>query len=325
MIASTMKKVASLLFLLVVASCSPANVAGPLADSGVDASADGATSITAACTDRAYAYCTQLETCSTTAVTTRFGNVQTCKKYLEATCESSISAPSSAATPAQAEACATAEASWACDDIIHSQNVPPACLAPAGPLANGTPCTVGQQCQTEWCSRPLGSECGVCAPSPQAGDPCNGGACPSNLSCTAAICAAYAELGDPCSASSPCDSGLTCVGGVCQAGVTTVDSACDPAGPGCDMFSGLACNAQSSTCKTLVLVPPGQACGQVANQSDACIVGECLRGVCVGLGALGDPCDIVAGPGCASSLRCIVTSEGGTAGTCHITGAGSCP
>jgi hypothetical protein len=328
--ARTTTRLAHALFALSALSCSPANVGGPLADagpdSGLDASTDGGTSAEQACLDRAYAYCTQLQRCSTTAIVIRFGDVQTCKKYVEGECVGALTAPSSSGTVAQTEACAAAEPSWGCNDILYNQNIPPPCVQPAGPLANGSPCTVNQQCQTLWCARATGEACGACAVPPLSGDPCGGGSCPSPLVCSSAsICVAYVEMGNQCSPTSPCDSGLTCVGGICEAGVTTINSPCAAGGPGCDMFSGLACNAQSGSCKTLLLVGGGEACGEVENQPNTCIMGVCLRGACVSYAALGEACDVDTGPACAPILRCILTADGGTAGACQITGTGSCP
>jgi len=308
-------------------ACSPANVGGPITNSGADGATDAGTGAAQACKARAYAYCTQLETCSTTAIQYRYGNVQTCEKLLGGVCNLALAAPSTGASIAQVEACAAAEPSWACNDIIYAQNTPPACAQPSGPLANGTPCTVNQQCQSSWCGRTAGQACGACSPPPSAGAPCDDGACLSPLVCSSftLTCGAYVEAGGECDQANLCDSGLTCVAGVCQAGVTSANMPCVSAGPGCDIFSGLACNAESGTCKTLQLLEGGQACGTVANQPALCVMGSCPRGQCVSYGALGDACDLVAGPACAESLRCIVTSDGGTGGTCQISGSGSCP
>jgi hypothetical protein len=69
----------------------------------------------------------------------------------------------------------------------------------------------------------------------------------------------------------------------------------------------------------------------VNNQPAYCKAeGTCvsLNGVigsaCVGAAGLGAPCDLVKGPGCLFSVHCIVTSDGGTAGTCQAA-AQVCP
>jgi hypothetical protein len=102
-------------------------------------------------------------------------------------------------------------------------------------------------------------------------------------------------------------------------------AACDFAGAGCDYFSGLTCNAQSSTCVTAQVVGPGNACGIVASQAVYCIDGLCLRGACAGNAPLGDPCDINLGPQCVGAARCVVSGDGGTRGTCQLSGATACP
>ncbi len=326
--------IASVLVALTALSCSPANVGGPLVDAGADAAptpdtgTDASTNVTQACLDRAYAYCTQLETCSTTAIEYRFGNVQTCKKLIAGVCELANGAASTGATVAGTEACAAAESSWVCSDIIYTQNVPPACASVPGELASGAACTVNAQCQAMWCSRPAGQSCGVCAPPPKAGDPCDNGACLAPLTCssTTSTCVAYVEVGGQCgNGSSPCDSGLSCVAGICQAGATMVNAPCVPAGPGCDQFAGLSCNVQTQTCKTLALIPPGGACGVVADQPTLCAVGACIRGTCVPYGTTGEACEIASGLGCAENLHCIASSDSGTAGTCQLIGSGTCP
>jgi len=81
---------------------------------------------------------------------------------------------------------------------------------------------------------------------------------------------------------------------------------------------GLACNAATGTCQTLQVVPPGQACGTVADQRQDCLAGTCADGVCVANSPAGGPCDLAAGPACMSFGVCVVTSDGGT---CQLAGS----
>jgi hypothetical protein len=310
--------------LSIAVACSPATIAPPAGESGQDATKE--------CGDRAYAYCGRLENCSTTAFQIRFGDETTCRNTISALCRYANAAPSSGASPAHTEACAKNIAGWACDDILSGQNTPPEC-AQAGSLPNGATCAVDDQCQTAFCRRPFGGACGVCAPMPKVGDPCADAPCPPTLACVSRTmtCAAYANSGNQCSATQPCNAGLTCVGvtasapGVCEAGVKMSGEACSFTGAGCDLFSGLTCNAQKGTCAALKLVAPGGACGVVANQSANCIQGDCPHGMCVSKAGIGAPCDRVDGPSCVAGADCIVSSDGGTSGICQLRGATACP
>jgi hypothetical protein len=113
--------------------------------------------------------------------------------------------------------------------------------------------------------------------------------------------------------------------GTCEPPVTTMNAPCVFTGPGCDFYSGLACNVQTSTCQTAQLAAPGQACGTVGTQAVSCLGGMCLRGACVAYPLVGQPCDVASGPQCVPDARCIVATDGGTAGTCQLNGSTACP
>lgn len=322
---------AAVVALLATAACSPASVAppSPVVDAGHDTGvvADTGTPVDAAspdqaCKDYAYARCSRIQTCSTTQILIEFGSVATCEAYYRGSCDIGQSVPSSNTTPAHTIACTAAIANWACNDILFAENTPPACVIIAGSLANGAPCAVSGQCQSAWCARPYGSACGTCAAPPTNGAPCVTGAeCGAGLTCFNKACETHAALGSQCGATSPCDDGLTCVAGVCSAGVTTSGAPCSPTGAGCDEYAGLACNAQSGTCQTLLVVGNGQACGEVANQNQVCIAGNCARGSCVAGAALGASCALDGTGTCISFAECIATTDGGTTGTCQLPGA----
>jgi hypothetical protein len=313
-------------------SCSPANTGAP-PDSGVesgvlpDAGADSGDASSAAeqvCKQYAYARCTRIQTCSPTAILFDYDDVATCETYFTASCVLGQLSPSTGASPATVQACIADLPNWACSDLVFGENIPPGCSTPQGSLVNGTACSVNAQCQSAWCGRLAGSSCGTCGPLPQPGDPCAGeGSCGSGLTCLPArTCATHAEVGAACNATQPCDEGLTCTAGICQAGVATAGALCTIQGPGCDEYAGLACNGATGVCETLVVATAGEACGIVANQLQDCQAAVCTRGVCVGDAPLGGACDLVAGPSCTSFAVCVVTSDGGTGGTCQIPGTG---
>ena len=308
---------------LALGGCSPASIAAP--DAGTSASDGGpsAGSIEQACKNYAYARCMRLETCSATLIETEYGDIATCESLFAGQCVLAQRAPGSSSSLAQQQACMAALPDWACPDIIFAENVPPACAASPGSLADGAPCAANAQCQSTWCARAAGSSCGTCGPPPKAGDPCKlVSQCGSGLTCVAATgtCTPHAALGTSC-ASAPCDDGLACAAGICQATVATMNAPCSTA-VGCDSYAGLSCNGASGTCQTLTLAAPGQACGFVENQYQGCKAGACSRGSCVGDAPLGGACDLAAGPSCLSGSVCVVASDGGTAGTCQLAGTG---
>jgi hypothetical protein len=200
-----------------------------------------------------------------------------------------------------------------------------------GGLANGTSCVASAQCQSAFCRFTTGALCGTCQPSPVAGDSCATSNCSTTLTCepTTKTCESYSQIGAVCSDSQPCALGLTCTAGVtgssCQSGVITANTSCVYSGPGCDFSMGLACNIETGTCQMARLVAPGGACGGVDGQQAYCTAGTCVRGSCVAYAGVGQACDTVAGPSCLGSTRCVLTGDGGTAGTCVIDGAGACP
>jgi len=295
-----------------VLSCSPADVVSP--------------AIQEACRGYAYAYCTQLETCSPAAVQIRYQSTEVCESLLNATCQGAATAPSSGFTVADREACTSVIPSWPCPDFLYVQNPPPQCQATTGALADGASCADSQQCQSGYCGLPAGSACGTCGPVPQPGDSCASTQCPSGLACVGAppICAAYVEVGGACQTSAPCNAQLTCVAGKCVAALKTLGEACTYSGPGCDEYSGLSCNGVSTTCQTATIAQPGQACGTVGGQEAYCVTGGCVRGVCVGDVPVGGACE-VGGTPCVDDARCIVPAGEGTSGTCQINGTSVCP
>ena len=350
---------AHLLVASLVVACSPANVGGPsdagstaidsggVRDSGgvgdtessLEAGADGGISIAQACADSANARCNRIETCSPTAILARYADIGSCVSVLVQNCMNAAAAPSTGTTAASVEGCANAMGAWACNDLIVNKNPPSQCLNATGGLADGAACGFAQQCQTGFCSIVPGAPCGVCANAPKPGDTCASlTTCGQNLACAAAnVCEPYGASGDACdSAHFPCSAGLACVGatgttkGTCQASVTTLGAACVSNGAACDYWAGLACNSLNQVCAPVVLANPGEQCGYVNLQNTGCLDGLCtgivgaMPGTCVQYARLDGDCDLVSGPFCFTPARCIVTVDGGTAGTCQVPDATMC-
>jgi hypothetical protein len=305
-------------------SCSPADVAGT---SGVSSA------VLEACSDYSYAWCTKLSGCSSTFLQQRYGSATSCEAIEKASCVNALTAPQTGASVATRQACMAALPEWDCTDFIDTQNPPPACHTATGPLTPGEVCSVATQCQSGFCALPWGSACGTCAPVPPAGASCAETECPVGLVClgTPPTCILQGGMGDSCLTVSYCIDGLACVGadsatstpGTCQPSPATLGATCTFGGAGCDYTAGLACNAVSNTCVTLKLYQPGQACGEVMDQASACVGGTCPRGTCVASGVLGGACDI-DGTACISGTVCIVSTDGGTSGTCQPRGSAAC-
>jgi hypothetical protein len=316
--------VAPTLSLALALGCSPANVGG------------GGDEAAVACGNFAFQRCTHLDNCSGTALQLRYGDVPTCRSIYEAVCLAAVAAPSSGQTAASEADCAAQIPNWTCSDFIDNQNPPPACAQKTGGLANGAPCGLAAQCQTGFCGIAPGQACGVCAAAPKSGDPCGQiTTCGMTLVCAPATstCAAFAPEGASCAPGQPCISGFTCVGanaktgavGTCEPAVTSGGDTCSFTGAGCDLFDGLACNAVTSQCGIAQVVGEGLACGLVAGQTASCASsGQCVAGACVAGRPIGAPCDLAAGPPCLDLLRCVVTADGGTAGTCQGASAAGC-
>jgi hypothetical protein len=325
--------------------CSPASIAsappGAGGDAGVVATADGGDAgigVARACADSAFARCSLLESCSKAALAFRFGDLVTCQGLYRESCTNINTAPSSGQTAAGVEACVPdlegSNPKWSCGDYLFVQNPPPDCQQPSGALADGAACALPQQCKSGFCSVALGKMCGTCAPALQQGDSCAGlTTCPRTLSCDPVTqkCENYVSMGGACSPGLLCAAHLTCVGysaqtnapGTCQ--LAAMGGACSFEGAGCDMFAGLACNAQTQTCATASIGMPGSACGLVANQQAYCSTsGDCFEGACRAAAREGEPCDLASGPNCIALTQCIVEADGGTAGTCQVPSASNC-
>ncbi len=282
----------------------------------------------AACTDIANARCSRIASCSSTALTYWFPDMGTCQSVFVASCMGALAAPSTGATSAWVETCSQTIANasaWSCDDFLFNQNIPTACVVPAGTLASGAACAFDTQCQSSFCAIVPGAACGTCAAATQPGDSCaeltacatpqtGSEACePSNKQCVA-----FASLGQACGASQPCAAGLSCTGaGMCAPALATVKADCPTSGPGCDFFQDLTCNSQSG-CEPVPFVAAAQPCGYIQYENVSCEGGaQCIGGVCVAAAAVGQPCHLGSGPVCIAPSRCIL-------GTCQIDDATKC-
>ena len=318
---------AALFALVTFAACSPPNVSQ--------------SDPNAACADYAYARCTHLATdCSPAYMLYRYGSddpVSLCRTLITQSCINNLTGPGAGGTPSGIEACAQViPTKWSCSDFVELLNPPPECAQPVGSLPSGAACATDGECQTRFCAVPLGNACGTCQQAPQPGSSCAGiGTCgnESGMTCESGTCVPFVEQGSACGGGQgECDpgAGLACVAGTCQPAVTTANAACAST-PGCALVDGLVCNTELKTCQQAQFAGAGQPCGTVGYASIFCAgVATCLGasgntpGTCAALSPPGGPCDLSAGPDCLSPTRCIVTSDGGTSGTCQFLDGSSC-
>jgi hypothetical protein len=316
--------------------------AGGTVDAAPEAGGGGP-SIDKACSDSAYARCTHLQTCYAATVQLRYVDLATCEANEKAFCVGSVSAPSTGQTPAGVESCVAAIPNWDCGDYLFLTNPPPECDNAKGALTQGAACAFATQCQSGFCSIAPGAPCGTCAPAPQPGTPCGQlTTCGAGLTCngSSATCQLPAAAGAACAPGQSCVAGSACIGsssstgvsGTCKPAVEAAGSACSTVTVECDLFAGLTCNTATNACAPAVFVGAGQPCAFVPADSQAqyCSGGQhCPSAVdggqplCPSVSPSGGPCDLAAGPGCISPLRCIVSGSG-TRGTCGIADGTAC-
>jgi hypothetical protein len=103
--------------------------------------------------------------------------------------------------------------------------------------------------------------------------------------------------------------------------------------PECDHSLGFYCDGSPGKCAAITFAASnGEACGTLANASVVACPGSatCVvpagqtEGKCVADAADGGACDTLNGPSCARPARCVVTTQGGTAGTCRVLDGSVC-
>lgn len=326
------------------------------ADDGGALGDAAANEASAACTAYATALCQKGDSCTNGRWSAqRFVDEATCIKRESLGCAASLGASDSSSTPAFFRGCAGSVGAASCNDFFN-QVTAPACLVAAGPRAKGQACSLNAQCQSTWCHYNQGGSCGTCDDRPAAGAACvSDGDCGSRgLTCTKTnVCAGLGVAGGACDDARPCGYGTACIGqtktapGSCVASATTVGAACDPkrdTGVSCQGTLGLYC-APDATCQPEIVANAGQACGRLAvvdagappdggggksfNVATCAAGGACVpagnaSGTCSAPAADGSACDREIGPPCLAPARCVVTTDGGSAGTCVLPGTATC-
>jgi hypothetical protein len=295
-----------------------------------------------ACTRIAQDRCNQLQTCSASELSRRWGDISTCETRNKMSCVESLAAPKTAATPQTTDTCAGELVAETCDSFLSGVNPPADCLPRHGALAVGAACSFAAECSTGFCAVAASALCGACANPPQAGDSCATQGCGPDMICVAAtqLCQVPVLANGACSNALPCIAGLACVGatasamGSCMREATTAAATCDArrlTGPDCDTAAGLTCDRTTNQCVAQPSANAGQPCGVLQGVDTRCSGGAtCLHptgsptGTCIAPASDGAACDTAAGPGCLFPARCVPTTASGTAGTCQLPGSVTC-
>ena len=310
-----------------------ANVVGPRG------AGDGGLSVARACADGAFARCSRLQTCSTSAVQFRFGDLHTCEAlYPERVPRHQRGAVERSDGRDGRGVRDRASAKWSCDDYLFDQNPPPDCQRPRpGRSRTARRAACGQQCQSAFCSiaparcagraRPRRSRATRARTWPIA-------ALRSTASPASLKCEGYVQMGGPCTPGLPCAAGLACVGynalsnasGTCQPEVITAGEPCIvprrrlrrvPGSvvqrPDADMRDGAGRRRGRG-------VRPGRQPAGLLR--DLRIVRR--GGLPGGGGRRARPATSPRVPSCITLSRCAVEADGGTSGTCRIPSASTC-
>jgi hypothetical protein len=208
-----------------------------------------------ACGEYAAERCAKIDLCSRhTQVAHLYGEASTCLIREKSACEARLSAADSNLTPSYVSGCSTSIRGASCAEWRKSTG----CRPPSGKRPLGSPCGVGAQCASTFCSFPKGATGGACAELPGSGQPCEG-ACAAGTFCGSnGRCDMIVGEGEPCDEAHYCAAGVRCVlandeaaSGTCvRAG--WLGEPCDSRGVGaasCDGFAMLTCGESTGLCE----------------------------------------------------------------------------
>jgi hypothetical protein len=235
-----------------------------------------------------------MQTCSPERFDSSWGGAATCQEGHLLECKRRVAAPGTNQTPAWISSCAKGLAPLSCDGYF-----PAACEAPAGQLADDSPCFFSSQCRGRLCSKTGDSECGRCRTLVTEGDGCAlNQDCLPPLTCQAGKCHPQPLRGEGEACNEFvlfCRYPLVCFGraggggtdGTCaqrlQLGATC-PSSLDAVVETCDTEKGLFCDPVTTTCRPFTPLPGlGQACpGGTCSGSGTCDGSKCVPRARVG-------------------------------------------
>ncbi len=207
----------------------------------------------------------------------------------------------------------------------------------------------GAHCaSTDECGDRGGLTCagGVCIPIGQTGSPCTSAIpCGYGLSC----------VGTTATTPGTCQAAVSDAGAACDPTGTTA--------PSCSADLGLTCDPVALTCVPTSYAAAGKPCGDLDGGVGGCAAGACVIeapdagkvvdagvdasdagdggddaaavdagpapsapdiGACVAAVTEGTACDVSLGPTCLPPAKCVLSGDGGTAGTCTLPSGTTC-
>ena len=213
-------------------------------------------------------------------------------------CPDTLFSDGSTRTVAGLKACATAFATFSCEQL--NLGFLPDCVTP-GMRTPGQACAFNAQCASLSCNS-NSTDCGQCDALGGVGDDCSaaGVDCSAGLSCTAGQCVTAVDPnrfteGSACSAAFGCNTGLYCE----RSGTSGVCTKDPTLGMPCDEFSecgdGSFCSMEQPPACT---APPGagQPCGidqsgaAHCSADSACSFTDATHVMCLALPGVGKPC-----------------------------------
>jgi hypothetical protein len=312
--------VVSLALSAVLVACSSSgNGESTPGDTGLDVGGDTEIDALAAgeqaCLDGWAINCHQYAKCAPLAFQRLFASEAECAKGYAAGCkENFFNDPNVSWTLERARACVTAVSTYygdTCQKWIRQfwgrtntsmKDAVPACWSP-GTLAIGAPCTLGQDCQSEYCEVVAGKACGTCKARLATDATCNVAKynqCVSNSTCVGAKCIAFGDVGASCTSSNGCYTDLACLSGKCAPRLAVGD-ACDPTLGSAECGVTQVCNTKTLRCEYWTLAKADQPCGRADSGSYAlcergltCKVTDTFSGtgVCVAKVEIGEACTV---------------------------------
>jgi len=264
------------------------------------ASASGSASATgalgdadSACDAVAKARCTKLESCNKTTFALQEGTLAGCITRTKNVCLYERAPKESGLSVENLKECAKAQEAATCEQALagHLKG----CERKDGKTANGKSCAFDAQCESQFCTREVGSSCGKCEAAPKEGEACKQDRCGhGGFSCIDKKCAKKKAKDEACKGNGQagCDGNLVCLNGKCTPPGKAGDK-CDPAAKTtdtCDPFEGLYCDKTEKKCKAWTVAKAGDACGEKAAGANCPADMTCEQDKCTGLLAVGAAC-----------------------------------
>jgi hypothetical protein len=269
------------------------------------------------CANSAAAQCDYLARCLPVFLGTQFGDVAGCMAGVRLICEGYATWPGVGWTPEKFDQCNEHIQQAACAGLRGLGGGP--CANVPGTLARGTACVDGSQCVTGYCHR-MGSTndlpaCGTCSEAL-----CGPAVCKAGEGCVvssgALRCAEIQAEGTACTSESLCETGLSCLGGVCTKSRNDGESCMSTAD--CNELQELTC--ADRICRRPSIVDIGASCsiGDRCARSGICRTGASQSLTCVAPLPNGAPCRLDRGDICTSPSICL-------SGACRLPAEVTCP